>query len=203
MSLLPTPDRMTGAAVAIEYEHHAIHAGNSFTYEHISVAALPTVIGEETAIGFRTPLAAAGRIHMLIDVLADDESVWELREDPAIVLGSGSEVAPYNRFRDSANTSLMRGNDVALTANRITTYNVAEAAAAGLAGGTVLHYERVAIAAAAPFGSIINSLSRGLREWILAADTEYVIIVSNLTANDTNHVIFLNWYEHIDSTYKL
>ena len=198
-----TPDKMTGVAIAIEYEHHEIHDGNSYTVHFESPGgALPTNIGEETAIGFTTPAAAAGRIHMTIDVRADDESVWEFREDPVIVLDQELDLPhPLNRFRSSTNTSGMFGNTAPLVVNEVSVYGVVTAAAAGLAGGEILHSETIAIAAGPPFASFSNNVSRGQREWILQPSTEYVVIVTNSTANDTVHEITLNWYEHTDSGY--
>ncbi len=197
---MPTPDKMTGAAPVMEYEHVAIHDGKSFSAHYESEAPLPTNAGEETAIGFITPISTTGRIHMIIDVRADDESVWELREDSAIVLGSGTNLAALNRFRDSTNTTHIFNNDV-LPATTLTSYTVAEANVAGLAGGTILHSETIAIAAGPPFASVVNAQVRGQREWILAAETEYVIIVTSSTIADTVHEISLNWYEHVDSNY--
>jgi hypothetical protein len=193
-------DAVTFAQIGIDSAHHEIHEGHSFTAHYQSEAPLPTNAGEETAIGFITPLAANGRVHMIIDIVADDESVWELREAPTIVLGSGSAYLALNRFRDSANESVLHSNGVGVgVANTLTTYTVAEANTANLAigTGTILHHETIAIAAGPPFAAAGNTQSRGQREFILAASTEYVIIVTSSTANNTVHEITLNWYEHV------
>ena len=201
MQPMPTPDQMTGAMPTINYEHVAIHEGKSFTAHYESnPAGLPTNVGDETAIGFVTPAAASSRIHMIIDVRADDESVWELREDPAITLDQGSNLDARNRFRDTVGGALLTNNDTA-SSSELTSYTVAEANAGNLAGGTILHSETIAIAAGPPFASVINAQARGQREWILKASTEYVIIVTSSTINDTVHEITLNWYEHVDSNY--
>ncbi len=191
-------EQMTGAQVTIDYEHHMIHRGLGFTAHYESEAPVPTLVGEETAIGFLTP-SLPTLIHMLIDVRADDESVFEFREDPAITLAEGTPYLPLNRFRGSLNTSAMRGNVVApAPPNAVTTYTVAEANAGNLAiaGGTILHHETLAIAAGPPFVSVFNAQRRGQREFMLMPDTEYVAILTNLTANNTIHEIILNWYEN-------
>ena len=189
-------DAVSWGQIGINFEHSKIHDGDSFTAHYESVAPLPTNAGEETAIGFLTPAAAIGRVHMIIDVRADDESVWELREAPTVVLNQGTVLTPLNRFRDSANRSVMLDLETN-AANAVSQFTVAEAVAADLSGGTILHSETIAIAAGPPFGSIMNAESRGQREFILMADTEYVIIVTSSTANVTVHEITLNWYELI------
>ncbi len=201
MQPMPTPDQMSGAGVVITNAHSKEHDGKAF-YAHYESdpAALPTNDGDETAIGFITPATTSGRIHMIIDVRADDESVWELREDPAVVLEVGSGLAGLNRFRDSANQTAMLV--MSATPNiGLTSYTVAEANTAGLAGGTILESETLAIAGGPPFAGVGNSEARGEREWILAASTEYVIIITSSTINDTVHEISLHWYEDVDVNY--
>lgn len=189
-------DRVSGATVVIDDGEHHAHDGDAYVAHFESAAPLPTNIGEETAIGFNTPAAASGRVHMIIDVRADDESVWELREDPTVTLDTGQDLSAFNRFRDSANTSAMSTLDAAPTVGSLMSYVVAEAAAGDLSGGTILHSETIAIAGGAPFGGSSNNAVRGEREWILMAATEYIIIVTSSTANNTVHEITLSWYEH-------
>jgi hypothetical protein len=38
--------------------------------------------------------------------------------------------------------------------------------------------------------------SRGTREWILAAGTQYCLYMKSLNANDNVHVLNMDWYEH-------
>ncbi len=187
-------DHLSGAGVMITVPHHQLHQGKRFSTHYESEAPLPTNAGEETAIGFVTPAAASGRVHMIIDVRADDESVWELREDPTIVLDQGSNLVARNRFRDSANKSGLVNNDTA-PSSELTSYTVAEAAAADLSGGIILEHETLAIAGGPPFAGVANAEARGEREWILKAETEYVIIITSSTVNNTVHEISLNWYE--------
>jgi len=201
MAAPPRPlDRVSGAQVVIELEHHEIHDGNHFTSHYESAAPLPTLVGEETAIGFLTP-SLPTRIHMIVDVRADDESTFEIREDPTVVLGNGLAINPLNRER-SGGQSTMYDLDTPANLNSITTYTVVQANAADLSGGTILHSETLAIAAGPPFASVLNAVSRGQREWVLVPDTEYVVILTNLTANNTVHEIVLNWYEMIDNKYR-
>ncbi len=201
MRPMPTPDQMSGAVVGISNEHSKLHDGLAFYAHYESEAPLPTNAGEETAIGFVTPATASGRVHMVIDVRADEESVWELREDPAITLDQGLAALPRNRFRDSDNTSGMLPNEAAAVAGAVSTYTVIAAAAGNLAGGTILEHETLAIAGGPPFGGVGNSEARGEREWILMASTEYVIIITSSTIADTVHEIALHWYETVDKNY--
>ncbi len=198
----PIPlDGMSGAAIVVDHQESFLHQGKMFHAHYESDPTDSNLIGEETAIGFTTPAAASGRVHMIIDVRADEESVWELREDPAIVLGSGNELNPLNRFRDSANRSALIGNNATLPVNAYTTYDVGEANTAGLAGGEILEHETIAIAGGPPFGGVGNAEARGEREWILMADTEYVIILTCSSNNNTTHEISLTWYEHATLVY--
>jgi len=192
---MPIPlDKITGAALTIDIEHREIHDGHYFKAFYESVAPLPTDIGAETAIGFLTP-SLPTRIHMVIDAWADDESVLEIREDPTVTLAQGTGVTPRNRDRLGAGSNILDHSAVPVL-GLVTTYTVAQAAAGDLSGGAVLHHETLAIAAGPPFDSVQNAQFRGQREWILLPDTEYVVILTNLTANDTVHNILLNWYEY-------
>jgi len=198
---MPIPlDKITGAALTIDIEHREIHDGHYFKAFYESVAPLPTDIGAETAIGFLTPPLPT-RIHMVIDADADDESTFEFREDPTVVLDQGVFLEALNRYR-SGGGSLILDHSNPGVALGVTTYTVLQAAAADLsASGSILHSETLAIAAGPPFGSILNDRHRGQREWILRPDTEYVAILTNLTANDTVHKLTLNWYETVDHHY--
>jgi len=194
----PRVDEITGAAIQIEFEHHELHEGDKFNAHYEGAV---TNIGEETAIAFLTPGASAGRIHMTIDVRADDESVFEFRENPTVVLNQGTAQAPLNRFRDSDNTSAIKDQDL-VASNSVSTYDETEAAAANLAaGGAVLESETIAIAAGPPFGAVANSQSRGQREWVLKENTIYCVILTASTNNATMHEISLNWCEHVDKDF--
>ncbi len=190
-------DAVSLALIGISLEHSRVHQGVMFHAHHESnPASLPTNAGEETAIGFRTPAAAISRIHMIIDVRADEESVWELREDPTVVLNQGTRSQPRNRFRDSSISSLL--NDLETnTPNGVSTFDVGEANLADLSGGAILEHETLAIAGGPPFAGVANSEARGQREWILKAETEYVIIITSSTIADTVHEISLTWYETV------
>ncbi len=197
MPPIPTPDKMSGAVMTISNEHSKIHDGKAFKamYEAATAGA-----GEETAIGFLTP-ALPTRIHFIMDAWANDESILELREDPTIVLGNGLLPTPLNRYRGHANTSLMRDNEAVPTVNRVTSYSVAEAAAADLSGGTILHHETLAIGGTGPFASVQNVVARGQREIILLPETEHVAIITAVAVGGATNNIILNWYETIDALY--
>jgi hypothetical protein len=203
MSSPPKIDFKAGVPIGIDWPHHEIHEGHAFTAHYESDPTDSETIGEETAVGFITPAAAAGRIHMIVDAVADDESVFEIREDPTIVLDQGTALPLFCRDRAvSASTSGMLPNEAAPAGlPTLTSYDVAEAAAANLATatGNLLHSETLAIGAGPPFGATFNNASRGQREFILAPETEYVVILTCSTNNQTRHEITLNWYEHTDS----
>ncbi len=196
-------DKFSGASVVIEVDHSFIHAEKFFTAHYESEAPLPTAVGAETAISFRTPTEAvsAKRVHMIFDVWANDESIFEFREGPTIVLNNQTTLPILNRFRSSANTSVLLDNDLVQVAGQLSSHTVIQAAVADRSGGTILHPEALAAGGAPPFGGRSNAMARAAREWVLDFDTDYVFILTNSTINDTVHNIILNWYEHADSQY--
>jgi len=203
MAAPPLPlDRYSGALMTLSHDEHEAFMGHAFKALYESVAPVPTAVGEMTAIGWLTPPLPT-RIHLTFDAWADDESVLEFRENPAIVLDEGAELPPINRFRHlGVNTSQMSGNITVPAVLQYTTYTALEAAAAGLAGGTILHHETLAVGGAAPFASKMNTMRRGERKWILLPSTEYCVVLTNATINDTVHGIALHWHEEIDANYK-
>lgn len=195
----PLPiDRFTGAVMMVEHSEHEIFEGNSFKamWESATAGA-----GEETALGWLTP-ALPTLIHMVIDAWANDESILEFREAPAITVAQGTAIALYNRFRGHENTSRIRDNEVAPGFAAMTRYNVAQANNANLAGGTILHHETLAIGGTGPFASVLNVLSRGDREMILLPETEYVAIIEAVAVGGATNNIILHWEETVDAKYK-
>ncbi len=199
----PMVDKLSGATVTIGHEENNIHQGEFFTAHFESSAPLPTNVGDETAISFRTPAEAVSgkRIHLVFDISANDESIFEFREAPTIVLNNESTLPILNRLRSSPNTSVLIDRGGPPTVGQLSSHNVAEANLANLGGGTILFTETLAIGGAAPFGGTSNGQSREEREWILNFDTEYVFILTNNTVNNTLHHMMLEWYEHADSNY--
>ncbi len=195
--MTPKVDNITGAQLEIDWEHSKVHAQHSFKVHYAGAGA---GAGEETAVAFHAPLLALGHVHLVVHVTASDESVFEIRENPGSVPNSGTAFTPLNRFRGSAVTSGVIDDETAAS-NSVSTYNVAEAAAAGLAGGTILHHETIAIATAPPFASILNSSSRGTGEIICAPNSLYVIILTQVGAGVANHEITCTWYETIHADF--
>ena len=195
--MTPKVDNITGAQLEIDWEHSKVHTGKSFKVHYAGAGA---GAGEETAVAFHAPLLALGHVHLVVHVTASDESVFEIRENPGSVPNSGTAFTPLNRFRGSAVTSAVHDDETAAI-NSVSTYNVAEAAAAGLAGGTILHHETIAIATAPPFASILNSSSRGMGEIICAPNSLYVIILTQVGAGVANHEITFTWYETIHADF--
>ena len=204
-------DAMTNSLKHVGFVEHEIDAGKSFTvgFENVSVLSSSSsssgativegTFGNKTAIGFVTPAAASGLIHMTVDAWANRESIFEIREDPYIVLNEGTVTAPFNRFRDSANTSGMLANETLATPDNVSTYTEGQIDAANLSGGDILHHETLAVGDVAPFESALNTKPWEERKFILKASTEYVAILTASTANDTFHKLRLNWNEHVSN----
>lgn len=199
--ITPKVDLITGSALTLTHDENETFEGHAFKmmYEAATAGA-----GEETAIGWVTP-SLPTRIHLTFDAWATDEGVLEFREDPTVVLDEGIHTNPVlNRYRGHAYTPLIIDQDTAPGAvGQVTTYTVAQAAAAGLAigGGVLLHHETLAVGGAAPFAAKMNTQVRGDRKWLLLPDTEYVVIITTSAVGGATNQIVLHWHEHISGDY--
>ncbi len=195
---MPAPltplDPVTGALVIIDSEEHHLHIQKAFTchYELTGTGAT-----KMTAIGFITPAAAAGKIHLTVDASADDECVLRILKDPSIDLGEGTALIVFNRDAGSGITTQIATVDVAPSVGFATSYTDVQAAGANITitAGNTMHYETIGQA-----GNPVSSFggqSRGTREFILNSNDQYIIILTRSTANATFCEITLNFYEHL------
>lgn len=187
----PRLDKSTHALETIEYEHHEIHSGSSFTaYYTITTAATN---GHRSGLYIMTPIAK--EIHAIISFSASVAANFSLCEAPTIAADTGTDaVVIYNRNRNSSKSSLIKDNAAARAANRYTTLTEAQIAGDGTwATGTVIRTEPL-IAGGGPKPA--GGESRGEQEYILKHDTAYVFLITNTVATANTHHILLDWYEH-------
>jgi hypothetical protein len=195
MTMLPRNisfiDLSTTAAVQIDYPHHEIHDGNSFHAEYSVTTAASD--DDVTAILFKTPNTTKWA-HMVVTVSASDPAEAIINEGPTLAdSGDGSDLAVYNRDRNSSTTSTMQSLEDTPTVGSLTKANETEWTNIGVSAGTELEHIYLA-GGEGPLA--VGGVSRGTQEWILKQNTIYAIYLQNTGANANTHYVGLDWYEH-------
>jgi hypothetical protein len=183
-------DLDTHASIFLDFAHHEIHDGGTFTaYYALTTAATD---GHRTGIYLKTPVNK--EVHLIASFACSAAANAEIREAITLDANEGTHTTVIrNRNRNSSNTSLCLNNATVPEAGKITTLTEAQIAAINLSAGTVLHiYPLVAGAGPKPDGGA----SRETQEWILKKNTTYVFMLTNTAATANNHLIILDWYEH-------
>ena len=186
-------DNLTTAVKVIDYAHHEIHDGNSFTAQYTITTAATD--GHRSGIYIKTPAAGGKLVHMTVSFAASTAATYSICEAPTIAANTGTDTSIiYNRYRDNTTTSGCLNNAAVPTANYITTLSQAEIFAdATFATGTVLRTAPLTVGAGPkPAGGD----SRDTEEYILKAGTAYVFLITNTAASANAHYIQLDWYEH-------
>ena len=187
-------DLSTHTLQTIDYEHHEIHSGNSFVVHFSNTTA--NTDNHRTGIAFKTPVTA--EMHLVATLSASGAAEVFFLEAPTIgTAAAGTRKAIYNRNRVSATTSLCRDEEAGYVAGGVSTYIEAQLVTANVSAGTELEYV-VLQAGGGP--KPLGGSSRGTQEWILKADTLYLIYIQNIGASANVHNISLDWYEHVPKT---
>jgi len=187
---VPRLDPITHASMMIDYEHHEIHNGTSFTAYYTRTTAATDA--HRSAIYLLTPTSP--ELHMIISFAGSAASFFTICEGVTIDLNEGTNgVEIINRDRNSNKISGAMDNATAHTTNKVTTFDETELAAANFTAGTIIRTEPIAIGTGPkPAGGDF----RGAQEYILMRNTPYVFLLTNLGANANVHHIFIDWYEH-------
>jgi len=167
-------DTTTDAASIVDYAHHEIHGGSSYTCQD-TTANLGGETGDHLQLLFTTA-DVAKRAHLFYHAYGAGACYITLREAPTGGGAGGSAATILNRRRDSAKTSSAIAS-------------VTKDATAST-GGTLLieHY----VGAGAKDGGEV----RGTNEWVLAPNTTYALRIYDTSAIAA--WIDLSWYEHAD-----
>lgn len=184
-------DDLTKALTTIEYPHHEIHEGSSFSSYFSRVTA--STNGHRSGIYIKTPTAKA--LHMVVSFSSSTAAAFSICEAPTIASNIGTHaVSIFNRNRDSINASGVKDNATAPAANKITTLTETQIAADGTFNtGTVIRTEPLKVGSGPkPAGGN----SRGEQEYILKANTAYIFLLTNTSADANTHHILIDWYEH-------
>ena len=181
-------DEATRAITFIEYPHHEIHSGDSFSCWYMQTVS---DIGDKSIISFRTANAARW-VHLTLTVSATFMAHVRLLEAPAVNDNTGANLAVYNRNRNSATqatvTDTSQNPDLAGSATYFT-----ELTMGNVAGGTEIAHEHLGTGEGK---KTVGGGARGQQEWILLPNTLYAVEIESTTNDDNVHVIELNWYEH-------
>ena len=183
-------DPMTGALMTIDYPHHELHSGSSFTASYTNVTTNNNL--HRSAIGFTTPNTTKW-FHSIAAISASDPAEVFVCEAATIDDDDGTQAVAYNRNRNSAKVSTVLSLEGTPTAGSITTFTEAQVVAATFTCGTELAYG-VIQEGGGP--QAVGGVARGIQEWILKQNTTYVIVVKNTAQNPNAHNIRLDWYEH-------
>ena len=186
-------DDASGVLGVIDYEHHAIHDGDSFVCHYSNTV---TNINEMTVIAFNTPDTTRW-VHVVVEYTATALARALLIEAPSIDVDEGTALLIFNRDRNSAKESGVLSIETAPVANRATSYNEAQATGANItinAANTVSEHHIGG--GSGPFGTGGGQLQRD--EYILKQNTQYAFILEALNNDDNIHNMHVSWYEHVN-----
>lgn len=182
-------DSQTRAWNVIDYEHHEIHGGSSFSCHYFNDC---TNIGEMTMIAFNTPDTAKW-IHIVFEASSTAAAYMAIYEDADLDVDEGTDLTIWNRDRNSATASVVSTIETVPEAGKATSYTEAQAAGATLSTASELERHYMGAAAA---GADVSGQARATSEWILQQNTQYAFVIVSTTADDNTHSIRLSWYEH-------
>ena len=178
MSPVVKLDASSLAAIFMDYFHHAIHDGEAFVLtDQATVGAAGT-----REIRIATPTGNK-HAHFEFLIMATGETTVELFETTTKTHNAGGALTPVNRNRNSSETSILTiSHTPGSTGDGSGIYGPVKFGTD--TGGAVVH-------------QVGGSLT-GRKEFVLAADEEYLLKVTSGTA-DNEISIIMDWYEHEDS----
>lgn len=182
-------DSQTRAWNTIEYEHHEIHAGSSFTCHYNNTC---TNTGEMTMIAFNTPNTTKW-IHIVFEAQVTAGAYMAIYETADLDVDEGTDLTIWNRDRNSLTASVVSTVETTPEAGKATSYTEAQAAGATLSTASELmrHYM-----GAATVGADVSGQSRAVAEFILKQATQYAFVIVSTSNDDNEHNLILSWYEH-------
>jgi hypothetical protein len=193
-------DEITRTLMTIDYAHHEVHEGSSFTAHD---AQQVTDINKRSAVTFKTPNTTKWA-HMVVTVQSTEAAVAILYED--VLIGAGttkpSALALLNRNRNSSTTSgfisqhstPVTGEGSVWTEAALQDGNPGDDVDWGATTETEL--ARIALGASINPARSFGGDSRGTQELILKQNTVYMILMTSGTDNDNIMQITLDWYDH-------
>ena len=174
-------DGSTHATNTIDYAHHEVHDGSSFTAEHNAAGGSAT----KATISFTTP-AGTKYFHIVIEARTNVAAVYTLGEGATVTAESGTNYLARNKRRVATMnvSTVLPAGSVPATAGNVTV------------GGTVTDFGTVLETFQVGSGRVGDN-ARGVDEWILAPSTVYAIEMESQAATSEVRVS-IHWYEHTD-----
>jgi hypothetical protein len=167
-------DASTHSLQTIEYEHHEIHAGSSFT-------VADTVVADTTTVKWQITTPNSNKYaHLIFTLTCTGEATFLVTEGSD--RNDGVALVEVNRNRTGTPS----------TASVIVTRTPA---GGSTDGAITLFSMRNGITNVAG-KNIEGSTARATNEWVLAPDTKYVVSITTYAAVYATMV--LDWYEHTD-----
>jgi hypothetical protein len=170
---LKTTATITGMPFAtntIDFPHYMIHIGRAYKLDHVYTLSS----GANHDHAFVTPSSGTRYPHLTWLINSSDDLTIYLYEAPTLTLGS--EIAAYNRNRNSANANTTKVYSVDAVSNV----------------GTEIEANRIGMGS----GSHQNqNVGNSLGEWIFKANTTYLWRVKS-NANGNIISASIEWYEY-------
>ena len=169
-------DKVSGAAVNIDFAHHELHEGDHYAIKNVVDLSLNNVFD----LRVKTPNTAKWA-HLTVMLMTEVETEFYLYENVTLTT-SGTAASSYNRNRNSTNTAGIILSTVTSaatsTANTLTGLTSASALSHGYMGS----------------GFIDGGQTDTRMEWILKQNTAYSLRIIATAAGYTDYL--LDWYEH-------
>lgn len=177
-------DETTGAAVQVSHGHHEIHEGRSYT---VSERTKGLASAGTLALAFKTPPAADRLAHLLVSWSASAAARMEIFEGSTWATPPAGAMVPIiNRNRAGGESSHVLENQTS-SPDFVASDQVIKNPST-LAGGTPLTTQ----SSFASQQSIAGA--RGSFEFVLAADTQYAVVMTAEAAS-VDVELELDWYE--------
>ena len=172
----------------IDWAHRRIHQKKSFTTHFENTV---TNIGEKTVIAFNAP--ATTQVHMVFEVEADYAANAFLYRDTSIDVDEGTQLVIRCRNQVAPlGTSEVTSIEGTPVVNKMTSFNETQAAGANITTTTELEHLDL-VGGDGPHAVGGAAIVRD--EWIFSGGTQVAIVISALTADDSVHLIRIDWYE--------
>lgn len=165
-------DSSTETLQTIEYEHHEIHSGSSYTTDR----DIELANGASGDILLITP-DTTKYAHFFYELEVEAEAQFTIWEAPTATAGTAMNAINRNRN---------------LTATKPATMTLSHTPTGITTGSTIIRQHHLGA------GKTLGGGARGSHEFVLKRNTKYLIRTTNLTVSDNWVSIILNWYEHTD-----
>ncbi len=189
-NVIPRIDRATNVWDTIDYVHHEVHSGSSFTC-HFNNEVTNT--GEMTGIAFNTPNTTKW-MHLIAHAYASGSSYFAAYEASDLDVDEGTDLAIYNRNRNSAAASTVSSVETSPEAGKATSYLEAQLSGATLDTTTEIMRKYIGSSGKSDYGGEASHAD----EFVLKQNTQYCFVLVSLTDDTITHNITLDWYEHTD-----